>query len=84
MLHHVRIGFLRGFVVLGCLALPISASHAQVQDMLPSKEAVSARVNPDAFSPYAGRNFPTQVFWGDTHTHTQVSVDAGTMTTMTQ
>lgn len=84
MLHYVRIGFLRGFVALGCLALPINTSHAQVQDMLPSKEAVSARVNPDAFSPYAGRNFPTQVFWGDTHTHTQVSVDAGTMTTMTQ
>ncbi len=31
----------------------------------------------DHFSPYAGRNFPTQVFWGDTHLHTQLSMDAG-------
>ena len=59
-------------------------SLAQVQDTLPTKKAVSARINPNEFSPYAGRNFPTQVYWGDTHTHTVVSVDAGTMTTMTQ
>ena len=31
------------------------------------------------FSPYAGRNFPTRVLWGDTHLHTAVSVDAGTL-----
>jgi hypothetical protein len=29
------------------------------------------------FSPYAGRNFPTQVYWGDTHLHTGMSMDAG-------
>jgi len=29
------------------------------------------------FSPYAGRNFPTQVYWGDTHLHTGLSMDAG-------
>jgi len=29
------------------------------------------------YSPYAGRNFPTQVFWGDTHVHTALSMDAG-------
>jgi len=36
------------------------------------------------FSPYAGRDFPTQVYWGDTHLHTAVSVDAGTMNTVGQ
>ena len=30
-----------------------------------------------SYSPYAGRNFPTQVFFGDTHVHTGASMDAG-------
>ena len=29
------------------------------------------------YSPYAGRSFPTKVFWGDTHLHTGNSLDAG-------
>ena len=43
-------------------------------------------INPEAaahafpkrgFSPYANRNYPTRVFWGDQHVHTGWSVDAG-------
>ena len=30
-----------------------------------------------AYSPYAGRNFPTRPFFGDTHLHTGFSLDAG-------
>lgn len=29
------------------------------------------------YSPYAGRNFATNVYWGDTHLHTGMSMDAG-------
>src|SRR5438046_3209015 len=29
------------------------------------------------YSPYAGRNFPTRPFFGDTHLHTAASFDAG-------
>ncbi|UCH74778.1 MAG: DUF3604 domain-containing protein [Rhodospirillales bacterium] len=36
------------------------------------KEAFTAR----GYSPYAGRNFPTRVYWGDTHLHTNLSLDA--------
>ena len=38
-----------------------------------TSEALSTR----GFSPYAGRKYPTQVYWGDQHVHTGWSVDAG-------
>ncbi|MGI9220524.1 MAG: DUF3604 domain-containing protein [Woeseiaceae bacterium] len=37
------------------------------------------KVEEAQYSPYAGRQFPTKVLFGDTHLHTAVSVDAGTM-----
>ena len=43
-----------------------------------TKEDV-ARITAPQFSPYAGRNYPTRVLFGDTHLHTAISVDAGTM-----
>ncbi len=47
-------------------------------DPIPPKEGlVDAFKEQKHFSPYAGRNFPTQVFWGDTHLHTELSMDAG-------
>ncbi|MEA1889925.1 MAG: DUF3604 domain-containing protein [Pseudomonadota bacterium] len=30
-----------------------------------------------AYSPYAQRSFPSKVYWGDTHLHTGLSLDAG-------
>jgi len=43
----------------------------------PTSAAEGAFPGQKHFSPYAGRNFPTQVFWGDTHLHTGMSMDAG-------
>jgi Protein of unknown function (DUF3604) len=40
------------------------------------KEPVKLRKIP-GFSPYAGRNYPIRVYWGDQHVHTGWSVDAG-------
>ncbi len=47
-------------------------------DEKPSKEGVAVLAKKE-YSPYVGRNFPTKVLFGDTHLHTAVSVDAGTM-----
>ncbi len=49
------------------------------QEYLPSKDAVLEAHAHGEFSPYVGREYPTRVFWGETHLHTAVSVDAGTM-----
>ena len=54
------------------------------QEYLPDKEGVASALTKKQFSPYAGREFPTQVMWGDTHLHTAISVDAGTMNTLGQ
>jgi hypothetical protein len=61
-------------VVLGlAVGLPAGAQE------IPSREAVVERHTKIEYSPYVGRDFPTTVFFGDTHLHTAVSVDAGTM-----
>ena len=49
-----------------------------------AQEDTEVVLAPDEFSPYAGRNFPQRPLWGDSHLHTMVSVDAGTMTRLTQ
>ena len=43
----------------------------------PTSEAKDAFAEQKHYSPYAGRDFPDQVFWGDTHLHTGLSFDAG-------
>lgn len=66
------------FLILGCSA------HAQTEKsktgeyktgVYLEKEAMKAPAK--AFSPYANRGFPTQVYFGDTHLHTALSMDAG-------
>ncbi len=49
------------------------------QDHTPDKATIVKTLGQREFSPYAGRDYPTRVFFGDTHLHTAVSVDAGTM-----
>ena len=60
------------------------AAPAWAQDHLPDKEGVAKNIGAKEYSPYAGRNFPSRVFWGDTHLHTAISVDAGTMNRLGQ
>jgi hypothetical protein len=43
----------------------------------PTEDAADAFPAQKHFSPYAGRNFPTRVYWGETHLHTGMSMDAG-------
>jgi hypothetical protein len=67
--------------ILGALLFPvISTGDASAQLPVPPEpnEALrSAFPGQQSYSPYAGRNFPTSVYWGDTHLHTGMSMDAG-------
>lgn len=45
-----------------------TADHDKLDKVFPSKPN---------YSPYAGRNFPTRPYFGDTHLHTSFSMDAG-------
>ena len=65
---------------LTLLAIP----HTFAQDAVPTKDDVAKAHIKQQFSPYAGHSFPTRVFFGDTHQHTAVSVDAGTMNRLGQ
>ena len=63
---------------LGTLIAALLSSTALAQDPVPSHDALhDVYPKQDHYSPYAGRNFPTRVFWGDTHVHTGMSMDAG-------
>ena len=59
-------------------AMMFSISMAVASDPIPDEESL-IHVYPkrDNYSPYADRNFPTNVYWGDTHVHTGLSMDAG-------
>jgi hypothetical protein len=53
-----------------------SPAVAQQVGLVPTEEDVRSTIKEPSYSPYAGRHFPTQVYWGDTHVHTSNSLDA--------
>jgi hypothetical protein len=68
-------------VLAGSLAggVTLTASGAEVQTDIGTidGEALRPLRKEPGYSPYAGRRFPTRVYWGDTHLHTAISLDAG-------
>ena len=52
-------------------------ANAAAQLPPPPAEVLSDAYPGPEYSPYAGRAFPSRVFWGDTHLHTDASFDAG-------
>ena len=60
-------------------AAPLLLSGEALAEYVPlgDKESLSEVYPGKAYSPYAQRSFPSRVFWGDTHLHTALSMDAG-------
>jgi hypothetical protein len=52
-------------------------AEPQVGEMQADREALEKRFGQRPYSPWAESGFPRQVYWGDTHLHTGLSMDAG-------
>lgn len=57
-----------------CVAWNASAQHADTGEITKDDVAKAFPAKPH-YSPYAGREYPTRVLWGDTHLHTALSLD---------
>ncbi|MDH3866068.1 MAG: DUF3604 domain-containing protein [Desulfobulbaceae bacterium] len=73
--------FVYGVLAMAVLSVCLFTSPADAESSpglpAPTSDVESSFPAQKHFSPYAGRDFPTQVFWGDTHLHTGMSMDAG-------
>jgi len=67
----------RCLVFLSASILFAGAVTTALAQITPAKESLSGLYPGKAYSPYAQRSFPDQVYWGDTHLHTALSMDAG-------
>ena len=70
----ISVLFMLSFMLMANLANAQEDQH--VGEMHMTKEDGMKIFKKPNYSPYAGRNFPTNVYWGDTHVHTMNSLDA--------
>ena len=60
-------------IIAACISMPAHSQDAGTPD-----PDLLTRIYPGkAYSPYAEREFPNQVYWGEAHLHTGLSLDAG-------
>ena len=67
---------LKGLVSTAVVLMAVS-TVAIAQEGIPPEEALSSVYKGKSYSPYANRGFPSRPYWGDTHLHTGLSLDAG-------
>ena len=75
----ITLGIRAAVAMLALIATASFTTAVFAEDRTPGSQSVADKTAAAEFSPYAGREYPTRVLWGDTHLHTAVSVDAGTM-----
>jgi len=65
------------FILPVILAFGAFSAQAQIPVTPDTKEVLQEAYTGKSYSPYAQRGFPSNVYWGDTHLHTSLSMDAG-------
>ena len=68
------------YCVMLVLLFSVALAHGaepQVGEMQADREALEKRFGQQTYSPWAESGFPRQVYWGDSHLHTGLSMDAG-------
>jgi hypothetical protein len=72
----MRVHKLSSAIAAAVLTMAV-ATDASAQEANPPADTLRAAFPTKSYSPHAGRNFPTRVYFGDTHVHTGASMDAG-------
>ena len=68
----------RFFPTAVCAGVLMTALPAAAQDAgTPTADLLSNAYTGKAYSPYAKRGIPERPLWGDSHLHTNLSMDAG-------
>jgi hypothetical protein len=70
------VGLLSMAAVLLGGSVPAFADDPDPVGLTPTPEDAAGMTGKPSYSPYAGRDFPTRVYFGDTHVHTANSLDA--------
>jgi hypothetical protein len=65
----------QAIICVAAILVLVGAADAQHMDLSAEPEDITFGTR--EYSPYLSRGYPQQVFWGDTHTHTSYSTDAG-------
>ncbi len=66
---------MRVLILLLISAISAAVSASDIGD--PDTRVLEGVYPGSTYSPYAQRSFPSQVYWGETHLHTGLSLDAG-------
>jgi hypothetical protein len=67
--------FSQAMLAMSALTWCVAAGAQDAGSM--SEKDLATLYHGKTYSPYAGRSFPSNIYWGETHLHTGLSLDAG-------